>query len=226
MRLILVPALVLTTSVLSKAQENQNILLQSSSAIIEEPTGSSELNRIEKKWGFLLQPIGVGPTEFFTGGVTFFFFLNKNNSIELSYQNGAHNWSDSALDSSGKPKTSLGGHENTYGVKLKHFFSNTFFVNSGLEQAYYNKFYHTTNYDYNFKGSKSAISVSLGNQWQMKYFTIGCEWIGAQIPFSSSLESEYASYGETAQKELNDEERIKLKNFGLFALRLKLGASF
>lgn len=121
-------------------------------------------------------------------------------------------------------------------LKLKYFFKNSWYVTSGLDHR--KVWMKTTVYTCNestfdchnesgFAGESKSLyaDVGVGNQWQWKNFTMGCDWMNLGYRLSKYAESENSrSKGTTASSKgtwdsVNPNVRLQL-------FRFYLGASF
>jgi hypothetical protein len=147
---------------------------------------SSEALREGKKFSLMLQAAG------FYGGLTHSidagYFLDPSllvvGRIERStYNIVAHQ--DSGYD------TTL----NSYGVYFKKFFGDSFYNNLGLFHrkidSNLNGYWRTSERGVVVEETRSLhkateqhVEYSIGNQWQFKWFAIGCDWVGLSVRLS------------------------------------------
>jgi hypothetical protein len=73
------------------------------------------------------------------------------------------------------------------------------------------------------------VSLNIGNQWQFKNFTLGCDWVGVTLPLSKKYSNEsVATTGNlaTEQQENEDAKEDLTERTQINLLRFYLGASF
>jgi hypothetical protein len=81
--------------------------------------------------------------------------------------------------------------------------------------------------DEKFKGTSVAASFGLGNQWQIKNFTLGADWISFSQPISTNITSEQIYDNTTyAQQSMDDAQNTYLKSSYFQFVRFYVGASF
>jgi len=219
---MIVSLLVFLSSALAWASSSNVQVMKAPQDIVYE--GTSEHNRMDKQYSLNLVALGFGPSVATSSGVNAGLFLDRNNLLELEYVSGRPltiDWGNSYdhLDS----KTS------SFGVHLKHFAGNSFYVRGGLD-------YRMADYDYTynysstdkgeskFNGDSIAATVIIGNQWQWQNFTLGCDWIGVALPITSQVKSE-SVVGDKPYYFEKDKDTL-LKKTATVLLRLYAGASF
>ena len=72
-------------------------------------------------------------------------------------------------------------HQTTVGIQSKHFLGNSFYI---APELYYLNYFETDDDKDIFdsideKITALGLSVRIGNQWQFKGVTLGCDWFGA-----------------------------------------------
>lgn len=189
---------------------------------------SSAFHRIDKSFTLHYMAFGIGPSRSGSIGGTFGFFLDRNSEIDIEVINGRPYTYGFFFGSEYDIKT------NSFGVHYKHFAGNSFYYRGGID--YRNVDYSHTSYDIltpsnvysreNFKGNSMTATFVIGNQWQWDNFTLGCDWFGIALPFTSQVDSESVGGSNPSQKNLKDEEENFLKKETSTSLRFYLGASF
>lgn len=119
-------------------------------------------------------------------------------------------------------------------VRAKRFFGNSLFVNFGVGQRRYEFDMDATqigggeDVHLEAESMNSGLSLSVGNQWQWRNVSVGCEWLGAYIPFArhSSAPQSQASADADDQKTFRDLFDELAEKPHLSALRVQLGLSF
>lgn len=203
--------------------------------IVDQPEAiyknSSEHMRIDKKYQVNGYLFGIGPNIASTTGVEAGLFLDKDSLLlaQITQGNSRYNYSSSYGSDYKFDTTSVGVH-------YKKFVSNSFYVKLGgdYRTADYSYKYRSSlgsNYDTDrsFKGTSTAITFQIGNQWQWENFTIGCDWVGYTMPVLSNISSENVTSPSDYAYDLkrNQEEQDTLvKNGHLNLLRFYLGLSF
>ena len=186
---------------------------------------SSAHNRMNKKYSLTVMPIGFGPLNGIDSEINVGYFLDRKSIVSVRYNNLVKgNTCTGSLSCSDSGKA--------YGVSYKRFFGNSFYVNTAIDQREIS--YSETqsdlgagNYWFNFKGSSTIFSVVVGNQWQWKSFTLGCDWAGLGVPLAHQITNENDS-GDNAWSASNrsDRESMYVSGSVAIALRFYLGASF
>lgn len=207
----------------SSSETDVVIVKETPNAIYE---GSSEHNRIGKKFHLSLMPIGVGPAFAFWTGFNAGYSIDRNNSILLS----VNNLNKQSETCTGDISCSISG--NSLSASYKRFVSNSFYFIGGASyrQVKYAKaenFGSISDYAYDFDGNGIALDFSIGNQWHWQNFTMGCDWIGGSIPVANRIETENISgnlsYGQSS---LDDRKKMYFESFSLRALNFYIGANF
>lgn len=116
-------------------------------------------------------------------------------------------------------------------IRAKTFLGNSFYVNAG---AGYQLFEGSVHFDFDETYSSSTritragAVFAIGNQWQWEYFTLGCDWIGAFIPFGKAkvdIDYSHDISEEDKKAREKDLEGIMTLRQSL-ALRFYLGLTF
>lgn len=122
----------------------------------------SKEERADKKYQFLIQQ----GYEYKTIGqsLMFSYFIDEDNQIGLR---GGFGKEDD-------------DRETYLAIQSKHFLANSFYV---APEIYYLNYFEDDDSDNWFDNKDEKITalgfgVRIGNQWQFKTFTIGCDWFG------------------------------------------------
>lgn len=183
------------------------------------------------RFSLLLQPIGYGPSNTVSTGLTAGYRVASDWIVQLEYMRNLYNVTYDQV-SKGRHQQSQG---NSFGVHAKYFVFNlleefrpsSFYVKAGID--------HRT-FDYSategigmsgFESNSTVLSIAVGNQWQGKYLTVGCDWFGYVIPLASSINGEFLTNGAQTdlQSRLNT-QKDSVAKINLQALRFYIGASF
>lgn len=189
---------------------------------------SSAHNRIDKKFSATFTIVGAGPSySTWNTGFNLGVYLSRNSILDFEVAKGRptyFNWFGSDYDIT----------TSSAGVHYKHFASNSFYFRIGVD--YRKVDYRYTGRDFfnnsdilidnSFKGESFAGTVLIGNQWQWKNFTLGCDWFGYAFPFTSRTWSEKMAGSRPEPKYLEDDKEDFTKRNSLIALRFYLGATF
>ncbi|MFZ3231392.1 MAG: hypothetical protein WA160_14375 [Pseudobdellovibrio sp.] len=187
--------------------------------------GASERNRQDKDLSILVHPVGFGPTGTITQGLTLGFFINPNSVINIELKNG-------------KKFSFLGDilgqyrvNQSSLGIYYKQFTNTSFYFKAGVD-------YRTVDYSYNytgwfnstentqFIGSSTALTFAIGNHWQFSNFTLGCDWVGINLPIIYQTISESTDGSAQNPTRLADEKDNYLKKSSLLVTNFYLGFSF
>lgn len=190
---------------------------------------SSEFNRMDKQWTFGAQLVGVGPTYATSYGLTAGYFLNRNMIFFAEIMTGNLD-SDSFLDSNYTSFSTINIDGRSIGAHFKHFVGNSFYYRAGLDLRFIEyKFSHSSGDQASFKGTSLGLTFNIGNQWQWKNFTLGCDWIGLTVPMSDNYKDEQLTTGGSSfydPQDFEDDKDTLLGDTTLNVLRFYLGASF
>lgn len=189
----------------------------------EGPTSQS--TRADKKFTATYQITGVGPSSTFASGIAVGFFLQPDWVIMIEGTSGREATIFDIFDDTDVKSTS-------FGVHAKNFAGNSFYYRFGvdyrdLEYKYTDNFITTTTRTFDSKSW--AVSLNIGNQWQFKNFTLGCDWVGVTLPLSKKYSNEsVATTGDLAyeQRENEDAKEDLTERTQINLLRFYLGASF
>lgn len=182
--------------------------------------GSSAETRAEKSFMITAQPIGFGPSVILTQGLSAGFFVDPDSIIQVDFignndeeYNDNNDWKVRALS-----------------VSLKQFIGNSFYVKPGIEHRWVREDYHDegANKFWGYKGNMTGISFSVGNQWQINNFTLGCDWFGFTQSFLHDRTEEYTRGSNlgASQADLEDESDDSLKGMTFKFVHFYLGVSF
>lgn len=205
---------------------------------------SSESNRIDKSFSLLVQPVGIGPSPGLTTGLILAYFFNANNQISLNYSKYHHISTEFDLFNTGGKSPDISLEGDSIGIHYKRFMSNTFYILMGIDHRYFKYSYKSgcSTFLYNnckndeyltnrtlidFEGSSQVMTFAIGNQWQFKHFTLGCDWGGIAVPLSHQyLKLNYQNMNSSGQEALDKQKIEQFYNPSIIALRFYLGASF
>lgn len=204
----------------SSGEADLVIVKETPNAIYED---SSEHNRINKKFQMTFLAVGAGSLPGTVGGANLGYFFDRNSLINLSYMRVRQ----SSYSCSGSVTCSADGNE--FAVSYKKFATNSFYYTLGLgrKEVEYNKAEVPGGaVHYRFNGNAIGAEISVGNQWQWKNFTLGCDWIGFNFPLTHKVESEESSGDPWDQDDLESRKEELLEKVMPLALRFYLGASF
>jgi hypothetical protein len=189
--------------------------------------GSSEFNRMNKTALAAVQVLGVGPLPVAAQGLIGGYYLKRNSILQAEYTSGT--------TSNGLSGYGLDLKAQTYGVHLKQFLSNSFYLKLGVDYRTASYRYNYTsltgsqyNENYSFTSRSWSGALAIGNQWQFENFTIGCDWIGYVAPFSSTVTDERYDSGVWQFQGTyirSDRDRLTTSQIAQ-GLRFYLGASF
>jgi hypothetical protein len=201
---------------------------------VEVPRKTSLENRGDKSWFFTFEPIGLGPSGVFAQGLNLGLFLSDRSLLQVELNDGHNYLHDDFLFDWGD-KTVMDGF--SAGVYLKRFVSNSFYTKGGID-------YRTIDYKHtddnnifglsnnpdtirSFSGESGAVSLAIGNQWQMQNFTIGCDWFGVELPFASRVYNvSYSNADESTRRDNRADFRRYVTSVNYTFTRLYFGASF
>lgn len=189
--------------------------------------GSSEYNRMNQSMNIGAQVIGVGPSSEATQGLYAAFQLDRNSLVLIE---GTRSDRERGLFDPTSIKT------RSLGVHYKQFLGNSFYVRGGIDwreaeyRDVYNSSYGLSEFDYqiSFRGTSTAVSVSIGNQWTYRNFILGCDWIGGVQPLSHSFSEDRVSGSVSSwrQDDYEVEKKRLVSGFVTQGLRLYLGLAF
>lgn len=186
---------------------------------------TSQSAREDKKFTATYQVVGIGPSSTFASGIAVGFFLEPDWIIMLEGTRGREATVFDFFDDTDVQSTSIGVH-------AKNFAGNSFYYRFGvdyrdIEYQYTDNFLTTTRRT--FDSQSWAVSFNIGNQWQFKNFTLGCDWVGVTLPLSKKYSNEsVTTTGSLAyeQQENEDAKDDLTERTQINLLRFYLGASF
>jgi hypothetical protein len=227
MKFVLISALsLIAVSATAATDDNVIVVKKNIPAIVYENT--SEAHRLGKTNIATVSPVGISSSLSLVQGATFGFFLDRNSILELSVT--TNTGSKELWSSSTKLKA------NAFAVHYKRFVLNSMYLRGGFEQRQLSHRYHYDSYfsdenDYtrSFDASVTSVNLYFGNQWQIKNFTIGCDWVGIVQPISARITNENitgSNVNESDRKWLTQDEDQYAKNLSVEAVRFYIGASW
>lgn len=156
----------------ASASNGQNEGPQASPTSTNDQSQLSAENRKELKYQTTLSFIGADYSGFrsnFTLGVG--YFIDDNDLINLRYTFQNSSGAEQSRSSNDFP-------EKTRAIALgdRHFFGNSFNTLGSLYWKDHSKFDRANGRTYYFKDY--GLGIRLGNEWQWKNFTMGCDWFG------------------------------------------------
>ncbi len=187
----------------------------------------SDATRAKQTIGLSLIPIGYGPNPSLALGATFNLYISKDTILDFEFIQSGSMTSDIFTSN----KVTL--LNESYGIHVRQFLTSSFYIKLGVDQRtvdYKYETYNGTVYTENTTFSVVATSglFSIGNEWQLKNFILGIDWIGVSVPINSEVTKEYISSTATATQtsDLRSAENLKLKTSIPIVLRLIVGFSF
>lgn len=198
---------------------------------------SSQENRQNKK--FIATGLIEAISDVALGGVQGGFFFAPDTVLLLSASSGIQKRNTDYLDWTNEINENRATHA---GISVQQFLSNSFYVKGGVAYRYVDirRSYATTVWgfgsptdprsSYEFTGESTSATISVGNQWQWSYFTLGADWITIWAPVSSNIKSEKYSYAgsttaTTVNNDADDAQKKYLKSPSVSA-SFYIGASF
>lgn len=176
-------------------------------------------NRIGKKAFAAIELAGFTPNLGF--GLRGGYFISPDSIIGLSYLNGSFDTKTQSYNKS------------LFEVTYKRFFTNSLYLDAGFGYQKWTVDYKVT--DNSNSATENASTATLtnfglvlhvGNQWQWRAFTVGCDWAGYFQPLTST--EKFASSGNNNTIDQDKEERaIKNNTSSTYHLvRLYAGYAF
>ncbi|QLY25832.1 hypothetical protein [Bdellovibrio sp. KM01] len=200
------------------------MILGSSSVFAAEGTSTSDVfktDRVGKNWMIAGQLVGMTSKVGSESGVIAGVYFNPD-SLLLVEAYGAEEtgfWHN--LDGDVKIKS------QSIAVMYKKFLGNSFYMKMGAVGRSIDYSNYEIPQDEKFKGTSIAASFGLGNQWQIKNFTLGADWISFSQPISTNITSEQIYDNTTyAQQSMDDAQNTYLKSSYFQFVRFYVGASF
>jgi hypothetical protein len=187
---------------------------------------TSEHHRLDKKWTFNAQLVGIGPSYATQRGLVGGYFLNRNMVVQAEVMGGelysesiVNAWSSGSLDVDGR----------SFGAHFKHYVGNSFYYRAGLDwrslkYRFADTFSGTSG---QFDGTSLAVTFNIGNQWQWSNFTLGCDWVGLSVPLSKSFKNELLVTGTSYDaNDFDEDKELLVSKTNLNLVRFYIGASF
>jgi hypothetical protein len=187
----------------------------------ESVTSAKSTDRVGKNWTIAGQLIGMTSKVGSESGVIAGVFLNPDSMLLVEVYSADENGFWHNLDSDVKVKS------QSVAVMYKTFLGNSFYVKMGAVGRSIDYSNYEVPQDEKFKGTSIAGSVGIGNQWHIKNFTLGADWISFTQPLSTNITSEQVYDNTTyAQNSMDDAQNTYLKNSYFQFARFYVGASF
>lgn len=205
-----------TPQVVGKTDDGKKIVNYQNSI----PADSSEAMRQGKKFSLVVEPIGFAVGVIPSFGAAAGMYLDSNSIVEASYVKGGIDFLFIEIESS------------LAEVRWKQFFGNSFYMNLGAGyrtitfKATLEPITGNDDISSQFDVNSFGASIGIGNRWQWDNFTIGCDWIGYFVPFSSSGDSDVGNEADPVDKaDLEDSVDRIGKSASSQLLRFYLGVS-
>lgn len=182
-------------------------------------SGGSLQNRLDKDFTIQLQPVGLSAIGTNESLLILGYYIDSNNILQLEAGAGRSDF-EMKWDGQSEDKEVLKGE--SVGLHYKHFFGNSFYVKLGADYRgikYTGKILdpHFASID----GTSGVASIVVGNQWQWKTWTAGCDWIGGGLPFATFVSSTNGSAADVAAA-----KKKYLEDAFVQGLRIYVGATF
>lgn len=178
-----------------------------------------EYNRRDKTVMLAVELAGFG-SRGFQQALRVGFFLSRNWILELQAgQGGAALYGDVYL-----------AKNYTFGqLSLKYFTGNSFYLFGGLAYDHVVARDVVWTADASFIGEMGSALVGIGNQWQWKSFTLGCDWVAAGLAIHphitrSDLSGTLSSSNQNTFDEAQDDFDRQTSLF--YVTRFYLGFTF
>lgn len=168
-------------------------------------TKTSEQNREGLKYQFVGSLSGVQHSFTPNPSVEASYFINKNTQISLRHNKYNESYESEQFSNEGQ----------VIQLGYKNFNSNSFYYRPSV---FFREMKIEDTEDTSYVFRDLGVGYAIGNQWQWKNFTLGCDWVGANIRLSTLY------YEDTKSSEV----LIRLKGYGLTLdlLNFYLGLSF
>ena len=185
---------------------------------------SSEVMREGKKGFVTVTLLGLSPGS--VSGIDAGAFLNPNLLVAANYEISSTKFGFGGTDL-------LEDKEKSVSVYAKRFWGNSFYTNLGVAYrsvkhkentiSFSNTSVTVTNLSKEQSFNREDLTFALGNQWQWKNFTLGCDWFGVSYAISQQVVTNKAT--DTSTNQPTTADPIKKDN-QIRLLALYLGASF
>ncbi len=172
-----------------------------------------ELNRTNKNVNLALKA-GLITGGISGSGIDAAYYLNPNLLVGFEYLQGDEDLRDKAASSiySNVDKAKISS--KFYGVYGKYFTGSTFALTGGLYQRSIDaKIKISSSLDKNYylstssTGSATVAKFGLGNYWSWNFgLTLGCEWVGVQMPVGNKKDRSSLDYGSSVSKSTAQED--------------------
>jgi hypothetical protein len=171
---------------------------------------TSQEGREKSRIQLLAKPIGFSP--YFSLGLSVGLLFDSQNILEFGLLN-----SISSIDASSAYVS------NVFDLSLRRFFGNSFNLRAGLSyrnlRINYNRRHvglktesqygsYKTDHRVNTVATAASIgpNFSIGNQWQMAKFLLGCDWFGFYLPVVKVGDEKLSN-----ENNLTDEQRKEVE---------------
>lgn len=211
----------------------------------ESDTPTSQQEREDKRYEAVIELLGIGTGILSNAtGFTVGYFLKPNQIAEINFSqssgnNDSTNRKEDTDDDYVTYEGFIEGHSTAFALRVKHFFSNSFYAIGGVAYRDTDASYHVRPiFPLSLQSVEVAtlkerdlgITASIGNAWQWENFTLGCDWVGFHMPIIK-FKDDYDRKGillsgvDSLENDRNKFER-QGRQLGVLALKFYLGAAF
>lgn len=187
--------------------------------------GGTMLVERQREYSLSLQPIGItgfGASWSLSGG----YYIGTSLLIEGSY--GQTSRINIDLDS------------KIYGVRLRSSFGGSFYTSVGLarqtftfatEETYTNILIadEPRLWRYEAEAARTVLDLSVGNRWDYRYFSVGCDWVGVLVPLQKGkikIQMQGVAENIKDQQDAQSDMQKFIDDTDLQVLHLYVGTTF
>ncbi len=174
---------------------------------------NSESERSNQNVSLSLNVQGYGPNQGLNLGGYLSLYLSTNTILDFEYMLGGPVYTTLLYET-------INVSINSYGASIRRFLGNSFYVRlgGGIKTASYvyqkeDPVTRIRTERGRFNGTANYLMISLGNQWNLGAFTIGCDWIGFSTTQSSQIQEVIpatASASDVSHIKNAEEQYLKL----------------
>jgi len=176
-------------------------------------------HRVGKMFFVAVEPFGRIPSSGF--GLRSGYFITPDSFVGVNYSQGTLAFVSTVYES------------NLFELTYKRFFTNSFYMDAGIASEQLEVKYEVVSAVNSFAKvqseaffQRSGLVLHLGNQWQWRRFTVGCDWLGHHLPLVKKETFNAARDGDITDEGRQKQEVRSTTRSTLQLVRIYFGFSF